>query len=98
MLSFKPNRLSADKIKLLIDCDKILSKTFERTLANALGLYLWMQSNNIWIFLSFFVVISAMTTAAHKKHSADEMVSSAECSSDDEDLEECETRQPGGLG
>lgn len=31
------------------------------------------------------------------KH-ADEIVSSAECSSDDEDLEECETSHAGGLG
>lgn len=31
------------------------------------------------------------------KHT-DEIVSSAECSSDDEDLEECETSHAGGLG
>lgn len=32
-----------------------------------------------------------------KKH-PDDIGSSAECSSDDEDLEECETNNPGGLG
>ena len=32
------------------------------------------------------------------QHSTDEIVSSAECSSDDEDLEECETGHAGGLG
>ena len=45
-------------------------------------------------------VLSSVWTAAvlPLKHSADEIVSSAECSSDDEDLEECETIQAGGLG
>ncbi|XP_014866070.1 PREDICTED: neurexin-3a-like isoform X5 [Poecilia mexicana] len=43
------------------------------------------------------------TTRKHRsstvqKHGAEEIVSSAECSSDDEDLEECETIHPGGLG
>ncbi|XP_032402552.1 neurexin 3a isoform X1 [Xiphophorus hellerii] len=42
------------------------------------------------------------TTRKHRsstvqKHGAEEIVSSAECSSDDEDLEECETIHPGGL-
>lgn len=32
------------------------------------------------------------------KHASDEIVSSAECSSDDEDLEECDTSHAGGLG
>lgn len=32
------------------------------------------------------------------QHTADDIVSSAECSSDDEDLEECETSHAGGLG
>ncbi|XP_054894116.1 neurexin 3a isoform X3 [Poeciliopsis prolifica] len=42
------------------------------------------------------------TTRKHRsstvqKHGTEEIVSSAECSSDDEDLEECETIHPGGL-
>ncbi|XP_020569416.1 neurexin-3a isoform X1 [Oryzias latipes] len=53
-------------------------------------------------FAETTTMMSTTTTRKHRsstvqKHSADEMVSSAECSSDDEDLEECETRQPGGL-
>lgn len=32
------------------------------------------------------------------KHVQDDIVSSAECSSDDEDLDECETSHAGGLG
>lgn len=32
------------------------------------------------------------------KHATDDIVSSAECSSDDEDLEECDTSHAGGLG
>uniref|UniRef100_A0A8C8DQA2 Neurexin 3a n=1 Tax=Oryzias sinensis TaxID=183150 RepID=A0A8C8DQA2_9TELE len=53
-------------------------------------------------FAETTTMMSTTTTRKHRsstvQHSADEMVSSAECSSDDEDLEECETRQPGGLG
>uniref|UniRef100_A0A8C8DQG7 Neurexin 3a n=1 Tax=Oryzias sinensis TaxID=183150 RepID=A0A8C8DQG7_9TELE len=50
-------------------------------------------------FAETTTMMSTTTTRKHRsstvqKHSADEMVSSAECSSDDEDLEECETRQP----
>uniref|UniRef100_A0A8C7Y440 Neurexin 3a n=1 Tax=Oryzias sinensis TaxID=183150 RepID=A0A8C7Y440_9TELE len=52
-------------------------------------------------FAETTTMMSTTTTRKHRsstvQHSADEMVSSAECSSDDEDLEECETRQPGGL-
>lgn len=33
-----------------------------------------------------------------KKHAVDDIGSSAECSSDDEDLEECENTHAGGLG
>lgn len=39
-----------------------------------------------------------MTNVPSKKHTTDDYVSSAECSSDDEDLEECETSHAGGLG
>lgn len=39
-----------------------------------------------------------MTNVLPMKHTADDIVSSAECSSDDEDLEECETSHAGGLG
>ncbi|XP_020569419.1 neurexin-3a isoform X4 [Oryzias latipes] len=49
-------------------------------------------------FAETTTMMSTTTTRKHRsstvQHSADEMVSSAECSSDDEDLEECETRQP----
>lgn len=38
------------------------------------------------------------TNVVVAKHAPDEIVSSAECSSDDEDLEECDTSQAGGLG
>uniref|UniRef100_A0A3B3XP94 Neurexin 3a n=1 Tax=Poecilia mexicana TaxID=48701 RepID=A0A3B3XP94_9TELE len=37
------------------------------------------------------------TTRKHRSSTVQEIVSSAECSSDDEDLEECETIHPGGL-
>lgn len=39
-----------------------------------------------------------MTNVLPMKHTSDDIVSSAECSSDDEDLEECETSHAGGLG
>ncbi|XP_058470622.1 neurexin 3a isoform X4 [Solea solea] len=48
-------------------------------------------------FIETTTMMSTTTTRKHRspstvqKHSADEIVSSAECSSDDEDLEECET-------
>uniref|UniRef100_A0A3Q3ERJ3 Neurexin 3a n=1 Tax=Labrus bergylta TaxID=56723 RepID=A0A3Q3ERJ3_9LABR len=45
-------------------------------------------------FIETTTMMSTTTTRKHRSsstHSADEIVSSAECSSDDEDLEECET-------
>ncbi|KAM6969563.1 neurexin 3a [Tautogolabrus adspersus] len=47
-------------------------------------------------FIETTTMMSTTTTRKHRssstvQHSADEIVSSAECSSDDEDLEECET-------
>ncbi|XP_047466454.1 neurexin 3a isoform X1 [Mugil cephalus] len=47
-------------------------------------------------------MMSTTTTRKHRssstvQHTPDEIVSSAECSSDDEDLEECETSHAGGL-
>ncbi|XP_065822212.1 neurexin 3a isoform X3 [Labrus bergylta] len=53
-------------------------------------------------FIETTTMMSTTTTRKHRssstvQHSADEIVSSAECSSDDEDLEECETSHAGGL-
>ncbi|XP_072772255.1 neurexin-3a-like isoform X2 [Nerophis lumbriciformis] len=52
-------------------------------------------------FIETTTMMSTTTTRKHRssstKHTSDDMVSSAECSSDDEDLEECETGHPGGL-
>ncbi|XP_030581531.1 LOW QUALITY PROTEIN: neurexin-3a-beta-like [Archocentrus centrarchus] len=53
-------------------------------------------------FIETTTMMSTTTTRKHRSSStiqhAEDMVSSAECSSDDEDLEECETSQTGGLG
>lgn len=46
----------------------------------------------------FALVCNVWTNVLSMKHTSDDIVSSAECSSDDEDLEECETNNPGGLG
>ncbi|XP_056445799.1 neurexin 3a [Gadus chalcogrammus] len=53
-------------------------------------------------FIETTTTMSTTTTRKHRssptvQHSTDEIVSSAECSSDDEDLEECETGHAGGL-
>ncbi|XP_026162427.1 neurexin 3a [Mastacembelus armatus] len=53
-------------------------------------------------FIETTTMMSTTTTRKHRssstvQHTADEIVSSAECSSDDEDLEECETSHAGGL-
>ncbi|XP_028421035.1 neurexin 3a [Perca flavescens] len=53
-------------------------------------------------FIETTTMMSTTTTRKHRssstvQHTADEIVSSAECSSDDEDLEECETIHAGGL-
>ncbi|KAM8737029.1 neurexin 3a isoform 5-T6 [Acanthopagrus schlegelii] len=54
-------------------------------------------------FIETTTMMSTTTTRKHRssstvqKHTPDEIVSSAECSSDDEDLEECETSHAGGL-
>ncbi|KAM9787377.1 neurexin 3a isoform 8-T8 [Syngnathus typhle] len=52
-------------------------------------------------FIETTTTMSTTTTRKHRssstKHPTDDIVSSAECSSDDEDLEECETGHPGGL-
>ncbi|XP_060918267.1 neurexin-3a isoform X2 [Labrus mixtus] len=53
-------------------------------------------------FIETTTMMSTTTTRKHRssstvQHSVDEIVSSAECSSDDEDLEECETSHAGGL-
>ncbi|XP_041668674.1 neurexin 3a isoform X2 [Cheilinus undulatus] len=50
-------------------------------------------------FIETTTMMSTTTTRKHRsssttQHSTDEIVSSAECSSDDEDLEECETSRP----
>lgn len=58
------------------------------------------------VILLFFLAVCLETFADDAtnggappmKHASDEIVSSAECSSDDEDLEECETSHAGGLG
>uniref|UniRef100_A0A8C5AYH4 Neurexin 3a n=1 Tax=Gadus morhua TaxID=8049 RepID=A0A8C5AYH4_GADMO len=52
-------------------------------------------------FIETTTTMSTTTTRKHRssptvQHSTDEIVSSAECSSDDEDLEECETGHAGG--
>ncbi|XP_077586833.1 neurexin 3a isoform X1 [Stigmatopora nigra] len=61
-----------------------------------------MPSDVSTTFVETTTMMSTTTTRKHRssstKHAADEIVSSAECSSDDEDLEECETGNPGGLG
>ena len=44
------------------------------------------------------MMLLMLPAAAGQKHTTDDIVSSAECSSDDEDLEECETGHAGGLG
>ncbi|XP_028250663.1 neurexin 3a isoform X3 [Parambassis ranga] len=53
-------------------------------------------------FIETTTMMSTTTTRKHRssstvQHTADEIVSSAECSSDDEDLEECDTSHAGGL-
>uniref|UniRef100_A0A8C5HQ19 Neurexin-3a n=1 Tax=Gouania willdenowi TaxID=441366 RepID=A0A8C5HQ19_GOUWI len=53
-------------------------------------------------FIETTTMMSTTTTRKHRSpstvhHTGDEIVSSAECSSDDEDLEECETVHAGGL-
>uniref|UniRef100_A0A8D3CHN2 Neurexin 3a n=1 Tax=Scophthalmus maximus TaxID=52904 RepID=A0A8D3CHN2_SCOMX len=51
-------------------------------------------------FVETTTMMSTTTTRKHRSsstHAPDEIVSSAECSSDDEDLEECDTSQAGGL-
>ncbi|XP_051252213.1 neurexin 3a isoform X3 [Dicentrarchus labrax] len=53
-------------------------------------------------FIETTTMMSTTTTRKHRssstvQHTGDEIVSSAECSSDDEDLEECETSHAGGL-
>ncbi|XP_019940626.1 neurexin 3a isoform X12 [Paralichthys olivaceus] len=54
-------------------------------------------------FIETTTMMSTTTTRKHRssstvQHPSDDIVSSAECSSDDEDLEECETGHAGGLG
>uniref|UniRef100_A0A665WBC8 Neurexin 3a n=1 Tax=Echeneis naucrates TaxID=173247 RepID=A0A665WBC8_ECHNA len=53
-------------------------------------------------FIETTTMMSTTTTRKHRsstvQHTADDIVSSAECSSDDEDLEECDTGHTGGLG
>ncbi|XP_034431736.1 neurexin 3a isoform X3 [Hippoglossus hippoglossus] len=53
-------------------------------------------------FIETTTMMSTTTTRKHRssstvQHPSDDIVSSAECSSDDEDLEECETSHAGGL-
>ncbi|XP_030299729.1 neurexin 3a isoform X4 [Sparus aurata] len=54
-------------------------------------------------FIEITTMMSTTTTRKHRssstvqKHTPDDIVSSAECSSDDEDLAECETSHAGGL-
>nr|XP_019940623.1 PREDICTED: neurexin-3a isoform X3 [Paralichthys olivaceus] len=53
-------------------------------------------------FIETTTMMSTTTTRKHRssstvQHPSDDIVSSAECSSDDEDLEECETGHAGGL-
>nr|XP_057933774.1 neurexin 3a isoform X10 [Doryrhamphus excisus] len=60
-----------------------------------------MPSDVSTTFIETTTMMSTTTTRKHRssstKHASDDLVSSAECSSDDEDLEECETGHPGGL-
>ncbi|XP_033182173.1 neurexin 3a isoform X3 [Anabas testudineus] len=54
-------------------------------------------------FIETTTMMSTTTTRKHRssttvQHTGDDIGSSAECSSDDEDLEECETSHAGGLG
>ncbi|XP_054651453.1 neurexin 3a isoform X2 [Dunckerocampus dactyliophorus] len=60
-----------------------------------------MPSDVSTTFIETTTMMSTTTTRKHRssstKHASDDFVSSAECSSDDEDLEECETGHPGGL-
>uniref|UniRef100_A0A667XHG7 Neurexin 3a n=1 Tax=Myripristis murdjan TaxID=586833 RepID=A0A667XHG7_9TELE len=54
-------------------------------------------------FIETTTTMSTTTTRKHRssstvQHTTDDIGSSAECSSDDEDLEECETGHAGGLG
>ncbi|XP_057715317.1 neurexin 3a isoform X3 [Corythoichthys intestinalis] len=57
-----------------------------------------MPSDVSTTFIETTTMMSTTTTRKHRssstKHAPDEIVSSAECSSDDEDLEECETGNP----
>nr|XP_020471369.1 neurexin-3a isoform X3 [Monopterus albus] len=53
-------------------------------------------------FIETTTMMSTTTTRKHRsssavQHAGEDIVSSAECSSDDEDLEECETSHAGGL-
>ncbi|KAM9842744.1 neurexin 3a [Aulostomus maculatus] len=57
-----------------------------------------MPSDMSTTFIETTTMMSTTTTRKHRststvQHSTDDIVSSAECSSDDEDLEECETTQ-----
>ncbi|XP_077421043.1 neurexin 3a isoform X1 [Vanacampus margaritifer] len=60
-----------------------------------------MPSDVSTTFIETTTMMSTTTTRKHRssstKHATDDFASSAECSSDDEDLEECETGHPGGL-
>ncbi|XP_054651454.1 neurexin 3a isoform X3 [Dunckerocampus dactyliophorus] len=59
-----------------------------------------MPSDVSTTFIETTTMMSTTTTRKHRSsstHASDDFVSSAECSSDDEDLEECETGHPGGL-
>uniref|UniRef100_A0A3Q2Y6W6 Neurexin/syndecan/glycophorin C domain-containing protein n=1 Tax=Hippocampus comes TaxID=109280 RepID=A0A3Q2Y6W6_HIPCM len=65
-----------------------------------------MPSDVSTTFIETTTMMSTTTTRKHRSSSTvwvkylthnDDIVSSAECSSDDEDLEECETGHPGGL-
>nr|XP_057933768.1 neurexin 3a isoform X4 [Doryrhamphus excisus] len=57
-----------------------------------------MPSDVSTTFIETTTMMSTTTTRKHRssstKHASDDLVSSAECSSDDEDLEECETGHP----
>ncbi|XP_056914173.1 neurexin 3a isoform X8 [Takifugu flavidus] len=61
-----------------------------------------MPSEMSTTFIETTTMMSTTTTRKHRssstvQHTSDDIGSSAECSSDDEDLEECETNNPGGL-
>ncbi|XP_077421068.1 neurexin 3a isoform X2 [Vanacampus margaritifer] len=59
-----------------------------------------MPSDVSTTFIETTTMMSTTTTRKHRSsstHATDDFASSAECSSDDEDLEECETGHPGGL-